>query len=1172
MTGKFAGRIPLLISLIVLSPAASRAEVDWPIPRGASNEPVPFKYDATHWKAVPKAFIEDAPACTLYSGTTHLVDSDGVIETITHEVTRLSSRKALDKLGEYRAITYTPEYEKLTLNEARVIKADGRSVPVEAKHVQLRDQGTDFQVYDRGKVLVISFPTLEVGDCYEVKWTVRGKNPEHAGHFFTRYTFGDDRYPVVCDEVRVRLPKTRELKHAVTGGKLDPEVKEEGGHRTYHWRVANRKQLPQDDNLPSKEELRQQVSCSTFSSWDAVLKWKQQLRQDCWKCTPEVRQIAVDVTKDLKTPQEKARALTYWVRRHIRYVSMGEKHDYTPHTPAQVLKTRYGDCKDTSQLLAVMLRECGIEVSLATLGVQDDGQVLEEVPSPWGTHAILMVTIDGQQHWIDTTASLAAWDYLPSDDRNRLCYVTDDKGLRLLRTPRLTPERDRVEQTTHMTIGADGSSRAERISVYHGAAAYNRRHDWVEVPGGERRRLLTAELQDANSQTRLTGLDLDDAKLKDFDEPVTARFVYEIAGHFAGDEREGSITDSPVWGKLLAVNLDYDRQATLDLGSPFESIHTYTIRLPLAFRHDALPRDKHIKSKFGSFRMTVKPSMDDPRQIEVRYRTRLEKVRVEPADFDAYRKFHQEVSKSYRFWLALKPTRDAADIAGLEALMVLTPGDSASAAVLASLHLKAEKPEEARRVLRRAQHYNPNDVALLELAVKAAGSVEEEEGAYRVLVKRFPKELKYSVLLGETLIRGDKHAPARTILQAVVKNGSAIERAGASYQLARSALMENKAKEALKHFEAASEADEDTVYTAPALTVKGKVHEKLNQPKEAAEAYRQALKLEAEATEALDGLVRLALAAKNSSEALDVLRRYSVAVGSEPAGLARVADYHLRLGRTEDAFDLANRALGEGAKGAAHRTLGLVYSQRGDHEKAIAHLDQTDLDAAVLEALIRGQLALGHLGSALQRAERADKVGQPTAELLRACSLCLRLAQRRKAVASSVQAPAGNPDAWDNALDRFVCAELAYQDGRPSAQVEAILEQAFADKVELGPAFALRGLLALDKGRLGRALADAARAITLSPKDSRGYFVRGRVRLERGDKEALADLAKAAELGERKDGVVLHWLATALAQAGRKADALAAQREAVKLRPTDRELAEQLREFEQSEKDSTSGQ
>ena len=220
--------------------------------------------------------------------------------------------------------------------------------------------------------------------------------------------------------------------------------------------------------------------------------------------------MVAEVTKGLDKPLDKARALTYWVRRNVRYVSAGEKHDYTPHQPAQVLANRYGDCKDTSQLLAVMLKEAGVTVALATLGTLDDGQVLEAVPSPWGTHAILLLTIDGKQHWVDTTASLAAWDYLPRDDRDRLCYVVDDKGLRLVRTPAFTPEQNRTVNHTKITVAADGSSKCERHTDGYGAAAHLRRTEWVEVPPGERRRGMAAELQNAQSKARLLRFSIDE--------------------------------------------------------------------------------------------------------------------------------------------------------------------------------------------------------------------------------------------------------------------------------------------------------------------------------------------------------------------------------------------------------------------------------------------------------------------------------------------------------------------------------------------------------------------------------------------------------------------------------------------------------------------------------------
>ena len=321
-------------------PSAACAD-DWPVPRGPSREPLPVSLRSKVLKTIPKEYLDDSTACVLYSGTTNLIEPDGTVEAISHEITRLNSRKGIEKLGEYRAITFDPTFEKLTLNEARIIKANGKIVPIEPKHVQLRDVATDFQVYDQDKQLVISFPNLEVGDAYEVKWTVRGKNREFAGDFFSRYTFGDDTQPVLRDEFRVRVPKNKTLKYATVNGKVDLE--DHGcadGAKLYHWSAT--------DNRPNCRATRigpRRRSCGCksrsrrFRPGRRSPQWKQKLREECWKCTPEVRKIIDEVTRGLKTPEEKAKALTYWVRRHVRYLSRGPGGlGYTPHLPHQVMQ------------------------------------------------------------------------------------------------------------------------------------------------------------------------------------------------------------------------------------------------------------------------------------------------------------------------------------------------------------------------------------------------------------------------------------------------------------------------------------------------------------------------------------------------------------------------------------------------------------------------------------------------------------------------------------------------------------------------------------------------------------------------------------------------------------------------------------------------------------------
>jgi tetratricopeptide (TPR) repeat protein/transglutaminase-like putative cysteine protease len=1169
-----------MLSFVLLGLQVGLATADGAVPRGPSREPNPYRYDPAAWKSVPRRFLDDAPGCYLYGASTYLVEADGTVERVTHEIIRLNSRKAIDKVGDYRGISYDPSFQKLVLNEARVLKADGRSVPVAVRHLQLRDVDTDAKSYDRDKQLVISFPGLEVGDAIEVKYTVRGKNPEHGGRFFMRYNMGDDQFPMVLEEFRVRVPKEQTLKHAVAGGKLEPpSMTEDAKGRTYVWRARNEPQLPQDENLPSKEELRPAIVCSTFADWQEVAAWKRKLRDDCWECTPAIRKVVQDATSGLKTPLEKARALTYWVRRNIRYLSVGEQHRFTPHPPARVLDNRYGDCKDSTQLLAVMLKEAGVPVALATLGARDDGQVIESVPSPSGSHAILLVTIDGRQHWIDTTTSLCGWDFLPRDDRDRLCYVTDDKGIRLIRTPPLTADDNRYDQTTIVSIGADGSTRSERAVHYHGLAALAKRDDWYEVPAGERRRLVTAELQDANSRTRLVHLAVDEAKLRDLDGPVSARMVFETPDQFtpSGQEndREGSITDSKVWNRLVGYNLDPERQAPFEFSAPFESHHRYLIHLPPAYEIGNEPSDQTIRSKWGSFTMKVRD--DGPRVIQIDFRTRLESARVEPADFEEFRVFHKEVARVYRGWLTIMGTLDQTNAPALEVVLRLAPDDTASAIRLARLYELNRMHTDAMRVLSVARHYQPDDLELVRKIIDTADTAAEKLPGQRDLVRRYPGEPRYALELGTTLTDAGDYAEARRVLLPLAARGLVTQRALAHYQLARCAFGEDKLEQALQHLQAALHADrnraeaggvsgEETLkWSMKHLDVwsfRGRIEERLKRPGDAEFSYREALKSDEKAIEPLEAVIRLALARNGKRDALDYLPRYARLVHDDVAGSARAADFYLRVGRDDEALALALRSRELGFHEKAQRVLGLVYLHRQDYEQAVFHLDKADLDPPVLEGLIRAHLALGHLREAVDLAGRLDRIAEPTPTLRRVCELTGTLARRRAAIARESKIPPDKAKAWQRAIDGLVCAEHAHAEGLPAARIKTLLAVAFRDGVDLGQAHALRGLLFLEEGRLTKALADAERAVTLCPKESRGFCVRGRVRFERGAAGALDDLTRAAELSQRKDGIILHWLATALFHAGRKDEALTTQRQAVKLRPNDAELTEQLREFE----------
>ena len=226
---------------------------------------------------------------------------------------------------------------------------------------------------------------------------------------------------------------------------------------------------------------------------------------------------------------------------------------------------------------------------------------------------------------------------------------------------------------------------------------------------------------------------------------------------------------------------------------------------------------------------------------------------------------------------------------------------------------------------------------------------------------------------------------------------------------------------------------------------------------------------------------------------------------------------------------------------------------------------------AVLDGTLRALLALGSMSGLADCLERAKAVSAGGPELLATRELAQMVLRRREQLQRSCPPPAGREREWGRSLDCLACAEVAHARGRPAAEVARLVAGAFTGGEGAGPAFGLRGWLALDSGKLARAADDAQRAIALSPLEGIGYFVRGRVRLERNEAGAVDDLQKAADLTKSQDGDVLHGLADALFRAGKVERALELQRQAARLKPQDASIAEQLAAFEKAQRPAPPG-
>lgn len=1150
----------LVISVVLfVSNSGIAGEREWPIARAPAETKI--KYSADMLRGVPAEYLQDAAACYLYSGTAHTLERDGTLNATTHELVRLNTRRGIDQMGEYQSITFNPSYEKVVLHNARVHKTNGAITEVAARHVHIRDTNTDHQVYDACKQVMVSFPDLEIGDVIDVCWTVSGRHPEFQDQFFFRYTFGNEKWPVVRDEWSVRLPKERTLRFESINGAIPVTTTEDGPWRQYAWRTDNRPAVPVGERQLPADETKLQVACSTFDSWAAVHRWEKQLLAGRCDCPTNVGKLVADLTRGIDSPEAKAKALSQWVRAHIRYVSRGEKHEYTPHEPTRTFGDRCGDCKDSAHLLALMLREAGLAAGVATLGPRGDGQVIESLPSPWGTHALVAVTIDGQDHWIDTTAQRIGWDVLPRDDRDRTCFITDPNGIRVARTPKLLPADQRTEVTTTLTVASNGDVSGEREFRYFGLAAWNKRDDFADVSTAERRTLAAGDLQDAFPRCKL--IDVKFEGLEDGDAPFVVRLNFVCPEMFItdGPVLEARFGDPSLLATILGASPNPERTVPLDAGEASEFRSRWQIQLPAVYRLAAELEAHEVATRWGKVSSNGRTSPDDPRRIEFEWQASFGNLRVSADDFAAWKSFQEAVQIITRPILALRPTRDAADAPLLETMLAKTPTDARAAASLAEIYLDQKKKEDSRRILSKACEATPTDRRLWELNLASAEDVLEEEQVIRQIIRQFPDDSRYVLQLGQNLADQERPQDACDVLEPLIQDKSPKVQSEALIVLAHCSLALDEPKKALRRLEAAQKADPDS-FSADAWFLKAEAHEAAGEPRRAIEAYRHSIE-EDDALDALAALVRLCTAEGMKNEAIGYLRRLSALISDEPAEKAKVADFAIRLGRFEEAYDLASHAKSEdgGLHPLAHRPLGLALFHRNEFVPAADHLGKAEPDAETLSALVRALVALGRLTEAESHLARFESI-ESTPDSRQAVVYVQTLCQRRETLRKSLAHEVAESGAGRAAADRVACAEALFNEDRSADLVDRLLDpQVFSD-VPIGAAFGLRAVIAVHRGRLTPALREADRAIQLSPGQANGYRARGRVRLERNQPGAIDDLERAAELTGRNDAGVLNDLAYGYFTVGRTQDAVSVQREALKIKPALLSFRDQLREFE----------
>lgn len=506
-----------------------------------------------------------------------------------HRAIQVNDAASLTAAGQL-SIGFVPEYQHLHLHAVRVLR-DGevldRTASSTVRFLQ-RETALELGMYSGEVTASILVNDLRVGDTLDMVYSIDGQNPVFGGTYTGIIAF-DQRAPQLSRRVIVNYPDDRPFTWRRAGPwPADAQAPVEdivNGRHRLRFEEAPVAEAAFEPGTPNDHIGYRALQFSQYRSWDEVVAWALGLFHGDGVHDPELRAV-VERLRALPDDEQRISAALEFVQSQIRYfsVSLGES-SHRPTAPDEVIRRRYGDCKDKSLLLISLLKEVGIDSHPVLLKLGRRKIMQDMLPTPLlFDHVIVGLTVQGRDYYLDPTrlgqhGRLARMGQ-PHEGSEVLPIAPGVTGYTTITTPNIDElVRNDIVETAEITkFDADASFKLHQ--VWTGAAAENIRVLFERLQGPRVTKLFGDALEARYPGTRLTGEPrIDDDRDNNV---VTADAVYAVPG--LAIEHDGNYVVRFVPGNLagaLATAPSAVRKTPLAvLRYPFEARYTVEVKFP----------------------------------------------------------------------------------------------------------------------------------------------------------------------------------------------------------------------------------------------------------------------------------------------------------------------------------------------------------------------------------------------------------------------------------------------------------------------------------------------------------------------------------------------------------------------------------------------------------------
>ncbi len=367
--------------------------------------------------------------------------------------------------------------------------------------------------------------------------------------------------------------------------------------------------------------------------------------------TESLQPLTDSLTSGLKTDREKANAIYKWVQTSINYIAFESGMDgLVPRSADEVYRKRYGDCKDKTSLLHVLLSNAGFQSYICWVGTDALPYRYDQVPTPaTDNHMIVALELDDNVYFLDATGKYQnigrPTDFIQGKEA---LAAVDSANYKIFQIPEMSADQNMITDSVAFTLSPSGKLDGTGSLQLTGYPKQSIQLSLVGHDANTQKTSLANYLQLGNNTCLLNSYSIQG--LDSYDTVLTAQYQISIDNYArtVGDECYINLNLYRDWE---VYDIDQNRISSLYLMYQSKYANVFTLHIPAGFMAQDIPSDASYHHPLFGFETHYVVSGET---VTYEHHIWINSRIITTDVFPQWREFMSELKKSYRQAIVLK--------------------------------------------------------------------------------------------------------------------------------------------------------------------------------------------------------------------------------------------------------------------------------------------------------------------------------------------------------------------------------------------------------------------------------------------------------------------------------------------------------------------------------------